>query len=210
MTRRKKIDFQVPQSTHANEKVRPTGQRPCPICKEPLLSSTERGTTVDLCLEHGVWLDRGELDQLLSKVAMAGKSSRRATVDKARRSGVTRGLFLGVWALLDSGPVSRNSPARRARFVGKVEPKGGPDNAELVPEGARPCPICDETMDIESIENLIVDQCDLHGLWLDADELEEMASAVRARTRLGTARAARAARHKGAVDANVFGIFALL
>ena len=111
--------------------------------------------------------------------------------------------------MLDSGPVTRSTPSRRQKFIGKFEPKGGPDNADLVPEGARPCPICDQTMDVESIQNVVVDQCDQHGLWLDADELQAMTSAVTSQVKRGTANAARAARRQGAVDANIFGVFAL-
>ena len=33
----------------------------CPICKSALAKQTLHGTEVDVCEQHGVWLDKSEL-----------------------------------------------------------------------------------------------------------------------------------------------------
>ena len=44
----------------------------CPVCREVVLVITERqGIEVDYCPQcRGVWLDRGELDKILERVAV--------------------------------------------------------------------------------------------------------------------------------------------
>ena len=40
---------------------------PCPVCHVPLVMSERQGVEIDYCPQcRGVWLDRGELDKLLS------------------------------------------------------------------------------------------------------------------------------------------------
>ena len=45
----------------------------CPACKDVVLSMTERqGVEIDFCPKcRGVWLDRGELDKIIEKSAVA-------------------------------------------------------------------------------------------------------------------------------------------
>lgn len=45
----------------------------CPACKDSVLSMTERqGVEIDYCPKcRGVWLDRGELDKIIEKSAVA-------------------------------------------------------------------------------------------------------------------------------------------
>ena len=45
----------------------------CPACKDSVLSMTERqGVEIDFCPKcRGVWLDRGELDKIIEKSAVA-------------------------------------------------------------------------------------------------------------------------------------------
>lgn len=39
----------------------------CPVCNENLLMSERQGVEIDYCPKcRGIWLDRGELDKLLS------------------------------------------------------------------------------------------------------------------------------------------------
>ncbi|MGQ9735001.1 MAG: zf-TFIIB domain-containing protein [Thermaceae bacterium] len=41
----------------------------CPICQEPMREVVRQGVAIDLCPRcGGVWLDRGELEKLLSIV----------------------------------------------------------------------------------------------------------------------------------------------
>jgi hypothetical protein len=52
----------------ANDQVVPTGQRECPICKKVMSVEELHGITLDVCRNHGVWLDSGELETILSRV----------------------------------------------------------------------------------------------------------------------------------------------
>jgi Zn-finger nucleic acid-binding protein len=49
----------------------------CPACKDSVLSMTERqGVEIDFCPKcRGVWLDRGELDKIIEKSAVANEPS---------------------------------------------------------------------------------------------------------------------------------------
>lgn len=47
-------------------------------------------------------------------------------------------------------------------------------NAEVVPEGSRPCPICGVAMTTARRGDDAIDVCQAHGIWLDRDELERM------------------------------------
>jgi Zn-finger nucleic acid-binding protein len=52
----------------------------------------------DLCQDHGIWLDKGELQRLVDGFA----EDHRAQIDEsseARRSGRIEGAFLGLWSL---------------------------------------------------------------------------------------------------------------
>lgn len=44
----------------------------CPVCDVPLSISSREGVEIDFCPQcRGVWLDRGELDKVLDRVAVA-------------------------------------------------------------------------------------------------------------------------------------------
>ena len=48
-----------------NRRLVPEGQRPCPICGEKMQTRTEFDVIVDLCPQHGMWLDKNELGRIL-------------------------------------------------------------------------------------------------------------------------------------------------
>ncbi len=50
-----------------NDDLVPPGQRPCPICRRLMETVDQQGVTMDLCPDHGVWLDQGELALLLER-----------------------------------------------------------------------------------------------------------------------------------------------
>jgi uncharacterized protein len=52
----------------------------CPSCKEAVLAMSERnGIEIDFCPEcRGVWLDRGELDKIISKAVAEQESVTKA------------------------------------------------------------------------------------------------------------------------------------
>lgn len=58
-------------SRPANSQLVPEGQRPCPICGRLMHSSRQYGVLIDVCEDHGLWLDKGELAELVSQVKNA-------------------------------------------------------------------------------------------------------------------------------------------
>ena len=42
----------------------------CPICQKPLHDEPIDGVTADLCTEHGLWLDKDELRQLVERIKL--------------------------------------------------------------------------------------------------------------------------------------------
>jgi Zn-finger nucleic acid-binding protein len=62
----------------------------CPVCQEVTLVMADRqGIEVDYCPQcRGVWLDRGELDKIIERVALAQGGSARRTPQQ-RDSGST-------------------------------------------------------------------------------------------------------------------------
>lgn len=48
----------------ANRALKPEGTRRCPICEQVMNSENEFGIAIDVCDDHGVWLDHGELEAL--------------------------------------------------------------------------------------------------------------------------------------------------
>jgi Zn-finger nucleic acid-binding protein len=207
MAAKKKVIIRPPEPKHRNDEVRPSGERPCPVCKEALGSKLDRGISLDVCEQHGVWFDRGELDRLLANVTRSAGASRRTLIDRARKRGVTLGLFAGMWALLDKEPSRRVAPPRTEwASAGAAVPA-----VERAPAGGRrSCPVCDAAMKAEAVDDVVVDTCEQHGVWLDAGELQQMIDRVRAHVRNRVASAAAAARRQGVVEANIFGLFAYL
>jgi uncharacterized protein len=60
----------------------------CPSCKEAVLSMSERnGIEIDFCPEcRGVWLDRGELDKIISKAVAEQEAVTKSEMRSAATS----------------------------------------------------------------------------------------------------------------------------
>ncbi|HCE45703.1 MAG TPA: hypothetical protein DET40_19345 [Lentisphaeria bacterium] len=58
---------------------RPAGKRKCPVCRKtmnPVELSIEPVVEIDKCIyNHGLWFDKGELEQIMSSTGAAGKMS---------------------------------------------------------------------------------------------------------------------------------------
>ncbi|MFZ2656857.1 MAG: zf-TFIIB domain-containing protein [Victivallales bacterium] len=58
---------------------RPDGKRKCPVCRKtmnPVELSIEPVVEIDKCrYNHGLWFDKGELDQIMSSTGASGKLS---------------------------------------------------------------------------------------------------------------------------------------
>jgi len=74
--------------------------RPCPVCGQGLTREREHGVEIEVCEEHGVWLDAGELDTIVLKLTARAGRRRRREVDAARRRGKVSGARWGWWSLL--------------------------------------------------------------------------------------------------------------
>ena len=62
---------------------------PCPVCGSAMRVDTLHGTQVDVCDEHGMWLDDGELEKMMLNKQVKGLHKRTQKRDdkerKARR-----------------------------------------------------------------------------------------------------------------------------
>ncbi len=83
----------------------------------------------------------------------------------------------GVW--LDSGEFEQVVAAARVDRETMVKRLAGRAGDSTVRHELRakerPCPVCDEMMDLRvhaEWSEVVLDHCDAHGIWFDADELE--------------------------------------
>jgi|688.fasta_scaffold792512_2 hypothetical protein len=63
----------------------PEGQRPCPICGAHMQSVRRAGEVIDVCADHGVWLDRWELERLVAGHGVRARRRSDAAAAKVRR-----------------------------------------------------------------------------------------------------------------------------
>jgi Zn-finger nucleic acid-binding protein len=86
----------------SNDDLVPPGQRECPICKNEMAVDEEYRVAIDVCEEHGIWLDRGELSSVVARVKSGERIQRRKAIRAAKRDGKYAGINLGIWSLLFS------------------------------------------------------------------------------------------------------------
>ncbi len=73
----------------------------CPVCDVPLSISSREGVEIDFCPQcRGVWLDRGELDKVIERAAVAmapasssGGGGREYSDDRGRERYEDRGRY---------------------------------------------------------------------------------------------------------------------
>jgi Zn-finger nucleic acid-binding protein len=82
--------LQKPESGE-NETLVPAGERPCPICKQKMGIEVAHGISFDVCGNHGIWLDRGEMESLIARIRSGERISRSLAVREARRRGEREG-----------------------------------------------------------------------------------------------------------------------
>ncbi len=46
----------------------------CPVCKQRMKMEKIESAWVDICAEHGVWLDKGEIEHVIESAREIGKS----------------------------------------------------------------------------------------------------------------------------------------
>ena len=74
--------------------------KPCPICGKHMAVEDFNGVTIDACQNHGVWLDRGELPAIASRVGSRQRIRAVDAIRKARLDGKISGAMLGAWSLM--------------------------------------------------------------------------------------------------------------
>lgn len=80
----------------ANAALVAEGARRCPICQAPMQTERRNDETIDVCNEHGIWLDRNELERMfLRRMRRVGVRMRRARAE-AHTSGALSGMFWGA------------------------------------------------------------------------------------------------------------------
>lgn len=79
----------------ANATLVAEGARRCPICQAPMQTERRNDETIDACDEHGIWLDRHELERMfLRRMRRAGVRIRRVRAE-AHGRGALHGMFWG-------------------------------------------------------------------------------------------------------------------
>ena len=81
----------------SNRRAVAEGDRPCPICGEKMDSEKTQGILVDVCEAHGVWLDKGELSNVIRRSQEdAVKEAMRTAGDSGQDHGFLLGYALGT------------------------------------------------------------------------------------------------------------------
>lgn len=83
-----------------NDTVVPPGERECPICKQKMQIEVQEGIQFDVCEQHGMWFDRGELESVFKRFHAGHRIDRAKLVKQARRDGKISGTIFGAWSLL--------------------------------------------------------------------------------------------------------------
>ena len=82
-------EFVDVHSDSENRNLVAEGERPCPICGDKMKTQTEFDVIVDVCPQHGVWLDKNELGRILeSYKGSAVQTARlRSEYERGKRTG---------------------------------------------------------------------------------------------------------------------------
>ena len=76
------------------------GERPCPVCGSTMILERKNDVTIDVCPDHGIWLDAGELERITASIRKRAWVRQRAAARRARREGKRQGVFYGWWSLI--------------------------------------------------------------------------------------------------------------
>ncbi|MHC5055571.1 MAG: TFIIB-type zinc ribbon-containing protein [Planctomycetota bacterium] len=77
------------------------GERPCPVCGRKMLLERRKGIRIDVCDDHGIWLDNGELEAITAGLRKRLCRTRGVAVKAAERRGIEKGRARGsLWSLL--------------------------------------------------------------------------------------------------------------
>ena len=83
----------------SNRCVVPEGQRRCPICEYRMTSAHEKGVRIDICDDHGMWLDKGELRAIVRRSQQSDLVSKLKAREEAESYSSHGGDFATGFAL---------------------------------------------------------------------------------------------------------------
>jgi Zn-finger nucleic acid-binding protein len=75
----------------------PEGERRCVVCGERMKRELAQGVTVDVCDEHGIWLDKGELPRIIERIRERSHEVRRIAMQRTYEQGKSDSLWWGFW-----------------------------------------------------------------------------------------------------------------
>jgi Zn-finger nucleic acid-binding protein len=80
-----KLEREERAALQANARITPRGERKCPICGGQMRYEVQGGVEVDVCDEHGIWLDRGELAAIIRRHVTQERSSYEKAIERLKR-----------------------------------------------------------------------------------------------------------------------------
>ena len=80
------------------------GKLPCPVCGVAMRVERKEKVEIDVCAEHGIWLNKDEMEEITRSVRQRsrelGQSLQRVAVKKSKQDGKLMGSLFGFWSLL--------------------------------------------------------------------------------------------------------------
>jgi Zn-finger nucleic acid-binding protein len=86
--------------TEDSKKDDPQYRKSCPVCGEPMVVEQVLRTKVDVCEGHGLWLDEGELESIITRLRKNRALIKDAAAKSARKQGKILGWLFGPLAFL--------------------------------------------------------------------------------------------------------------
>jgi Zn-finger nucleic acid-binding protein len=72
----------------------------CPICGDPMQIERIHQIPVDVCPQHGIWFDRGEVAAFERRIKAGERLTTSEAVATARKEGKISGWWFGLFSLL--------------------------------------------------------------------------------------------------------------
>src|SRR5690349_3218528 len=82
---------------HPNASIVPEGERRCVICGERMVQQVMEKVTVDVCEEHGIWLDKDELPRIIERIRMHAHDVRKLAMIREHEEGLKEGRRTAPW-----------------------------------------------------------------------------------------------------------------
>jgi Zn-finger nucleic acid-binding protein len=80
------------------------GTLPCPVCGVPMDVERKENVEIDVCAEHGIWLDQGRIEAITKAVELRSRvferSNARVAVQNERDKAMLYGSAFGWWSFL--------------------------------------------------------------------------------------------------------------